>query len=165
MGQRSDRIIMAFDAGVRAAQPRALRHQGRRCRVAAWIDDYNGDRKHSAWARVAQSKMNSACALVTNPTGRLRHDRHVNTRCRRPRGCGALAGAKARPSGWPAASQIPRNTRPPVLRAPLEAAGSRWKPLDNGGPMEVAADLLNWADRYAALSARGECRNSVVGGH
>ena len=44
--------IVALHPGVRAGPPRALRHQGgrARARVAAWIDECNRARKHSACA-------------------------------------------------------------------------------------------------------------------
>jgi hypothetical protein len=52
------------------------------------------------------------------------------------------------------AGQTPQDIGHSVLQAPLDAAGRRWTPLDNGGPMEAAADLLNWADRNVARCRR-----------
>jgi transposase InsO family protein len=47
-GQRGDRVL-ALHRGVRAAPTAALRKQGAaRTAVAAWIEEYNHDRRHSA---------------------------------------------------------------------------------------------------------------------
>jgi hypothetical protein len=59
-----------------------------RAAVAAWIDDYNTDRRHSALCLLTP--------ITFEQTGiPIQHDRAV------------LAGVKAKPFGWPAASPDP----------------------------------------------------------
>ena len=65
-----------------------------RAAVAAWIDDYNTDRRHSALGMQAPITFEQTMTGV--PTG---HDRAV------------LAGVKAKPFGWPAASPDPSSGR------------------------------------------------------
>ena len=69
--------------------------------VAAWIDDYNTDRRHSALGMQPPVRFEQTMTGV--PTG---HDGAV------------LAGVKAKPSGWPAASPDPGSGRhkPAVIR-------------------------------------------------
>jgi hypothetical protein len=72
-----------------------------RAAVAAWIDDYNTDRRHSTLGMRAPVTFEQTMTGV--PTG---HDRAV------------LAGVKAKPSGWPAASLDPSSGRhkPALIR-------------------------------------------------
>jgi putative transposase len=72
-----------------------------RVEVAAWIDDYNTDRRHSTLGM--QPPVRFEQDLTGVPTG---HHRAV------------LAGVKAKPSGWPAASPDPGSGRhkPAVIR-------------------------------------------------
>ena len=69
--------------------------------MAAWIDDYNTDRRHSTLGM--QPPVRFEQALTGVPTG---HHRTV------------LAGVNAKPSGWPAASPDPGSGRhkPAVIR-------------------------------------------------
>jgi hypothetical protein len=72
-----------------------------RAAVAAWIDDYNTDRRHSALG------MQTPITFEQTMTGvPAHHDRAV------------LAGVKAKPFGWPAASPDPSSGRhkPAVIR-------------------------------------------------
>jgi len=68
-----------------------------RTRTAAWIDEYNRDRKHSA--------------LGHAQPGRLRA--HPG-RSRRGQRAAAFAGVKAKPFGWPAASPDTSSSRRPT---------------------------------------------------
>ena len=72
-----------------------------RAAVAAWIDDYNTDRRHSTLGMQAPVTFEQTMTGV--PTG---HDRAV------------LAGVKAKPFGWPAASLDPSSGRhkPALIR-------------------------------------------------
>ena len=72
-----------------------------RAAVAAWIDDYNTDRRHSTLGMQAPVTFEQTMTGV--PTG---HDRAV------------LARVKAKPSGWPAASLDPSSGRhkPALIR-------------------------------------------------
>jgi putative transposase len=72
-----------------------------RAAVAAWIDDYNTDRRHSALGM--QPPVTFEQTMTGVPT---HHDRAV------------LAGVKAKPFGWPAASPDPSSGRhkPAVIR-------------------------------------------------
>src|SRR5215210_5315466 len=72
-----------------------------RAAVAAWIDDYNTNRRHSTLSMQAPVSFEQTMTGV--PTS---HDRAV------------LAGVKAKPSGWPPASLDPSSGRhkPAVIR-------------------------------------------------
>jgi hypothetical protein len=72
-----------------------------RAAVAAWIDDYNTDRRHSALGM--QPPVTFEQTMTGVPTD---HDG------------AALAGVKAKPFGWPAASPDPGSGRhrPAVIR-------------------------------------------------
>ena len=74
-----------------------------RTRVAAWIDEYNRDLKHSSIGMRCPIDMISRCAPASQ-TRRLRHDQQRPARSRRQDDRAVLAGVKAKPSGWPAAS-------------------------------------------------------------
>jgi hypothetical protein len=60
-------------------------------------------------------------------------------------------------------SQSPVRARFPWIQGVLcsEPAGSRWTPLDNGGPMEAAGDLLDWVgeNTFADDISEAEARN------
>jgi len=60
-------------------------------------------------------------------------------------------------------SQSPVRARFPWIQGVLcsEPAGSRWTPLDNGGPMAAAGDLLDWVGEniFADDISEAEARN------
>jgi hypothetical protein len=113
-----------------------------RDRVAAWIDEYNRDRKHSSIGMRSPIDYELTLGTATSRTqSRSRHDprsRHHDDRA-------VLAGVKAKPSGWPAASP--------------DTSCGRHRHAPVGGGQSGRSTEQDPLNRNRSLYGSGDCRS------
>ena len=119
----------------------ATKAQARR-RVAAWIEEYNHDRRHSSLGMLSPVAYELATCPAARP--RTRRPQHERPLPRAQHGA-VLAGIKATPSGWPPASLDPGSgRRPPAATGSRPGQGSdkfrslRFQGIDKETIVEVS---------------------------